>query len=192
MTCWLLSLQCLQSTLNHSICLILFSSGMPLIRVAASQHCLKALCGCGAPTRRHQHSSGARCPQHGRTMGLWEDLRNRWHCWQMDVLNRTYSHHFYLTYNTDERQHRYGVGERFVRKLVKEKDKADETGTKISTPGKKRKRTKYKIEVDNFDLGVIRRKIHEFYSMRKEIPTLAKLLNVLQEDIDFKGSRETL
>ncbi|VVD00987.1 unnamed protein product [Leptidea sinapis] len=85
-----------------------------------------------------------------------------------------------------------GVGERFVRKLVKEKEQADETGTKISTPGKKRKRTKGKIEVDNFDLGVIRRKIHEFYSMRKEILTLAKLLNVLQEDIDFKGSRETL
>lgn len=46
--------------------------------------------------------------------------------------------------------------------------------------------------MDDFDLGVIRRKIHEFYTMRKEIPTIPKLLDVLQEDIDFKGSRETL
>lgn len=83
-----------------------------------------------------------------------------------------------------------GVGERFVRKLVKEKEQADETGTKISTPGKKRLRGR--IEVDEFDLGVIRRKIHEFYSMKKKIPTLQKLLLVLQEEIDFKGSRETL
>ncbi|VVC94138.1 unnamed protein product [Leptidea sinapis] len=33
-----------------------------------------------------------------------------------------------------------GVGERFVRKLVKEKEQADETGTKISTPGKKKEK----------------------------------------------------
>lgn len=85
-----------------------------------------------------------------------------------------------------------GVGERFVRNLVKEKEQADATGTKISTPGKKRLRLKGKIEVDEFDLGVVRRKIHEFYSMKKEIPTLQKLLLVLQEEIDFKGSRETL
>ncbi|VVD02918.1 unnamed protein product [Leptidea sinapis] len=63
-----------------------------------------------------------------------------------------------------------GVGERFVRKLVKEKEQADETGTKISTPGKKRKMTKGKIEVDNFDLGVSRRKIHEFYACAKKFP----------------------
>ncbi|KOB71227.1 Uncharacterized protein OBRU01_13955 [Operophtera brumata] len=57
-----------------------------------------------------------------------------------------------------------GVGERFVRKLVKEKEQADATGSKISTPGKKRERTKGKIEIDDFDIGVIRRKIHEFYT----------------------------
>lgn len=69
---------------------------------------------------------------------------------------------------------------------------AEETGERISTPGKKRTRTKGKIEVDDFDLGVIRRKIHEFYTMKKEIPTIPKLLNILREEIDFKGSRETL
>ncbi|KOB74093.1 Uncharacterized protein OBRU01_09807, partial [Operophtera brumata] len=85
-----------------------------------------------------------------------------------------------------------GVGERFVRKLVKEKEQADATGSKISTPGKKRERTKGKIEIVDFDIGVIRRKIHEFYTMKKEIPTIPKLLNVLQDEIHFKGSRETL
>lgn len=85
-----------------------------------------------------------------------------------------------------------GVSERFVGQLVKEQKQADATGSKISTPGKKRTRTKGKIEIDDFDLGVIRRKIHEFYTMKKEIPTIPKLLNVLRDEIDFNASRETL
>lgn len=85
-----------------------------------------------------------------------------------------------------------GVSERFVYKLVNEEKLAQNSGTKISTPGKKRKRTKGKIEVDDFDIGVIKRKIHEFYSEKKEIPTIPKLLNTLRGDINFKGGRETL
>ncbi|CAG9135016.1 unnamed protein product [Plutella xylostella] len=51
-----------------------------------------------------------------------------------------------------------GVSDRLVRKIVKEMKHAEETGEKISTPGKKRNknRTKGRIEVDDFDLGVIR------------------------------------
>ncbi|CAH3921380.1 unnamed protein product [Pieris brassicae] len=85
-----------------------------------------------------------------------------------------------------------GVGKHFVRKLVKEKEDADAAGTKIFIPGKKRLRLRVKIEIDEFDLGVIRRKIHDFYAMKKEIRSNQKLLLVLREEIDFKGSRETL
>ncbi|XP_063897313.1 uncharacterized protein LOC135118660 [Helicoverpa armigera] len=85
-----------------------------------------------------------------------------------------------------------GVGERFVRQLVKEKKQADATGSKISTPGKKRIRITGKIEIDDFDLGVIRRKVHEFYTIKKEIPTIPKLLNILRQEINFTASRETL
>ncbi|CAK1595891.1 unnamed protein product [Parnassius mnemosyne] len=85
-----------------------------------------------------------------------------------------------------------GVSERFVHKLVNEEKHAEESNSKISTPGKKWQRKTGKQEVDNFDIGVIRRKIHEFYSVKKEIPTIPKLLSILKEDIDFKGERETL
>ncbi|XP_050678843.1 uncharacterized protein LOC126975076 [Leptidea sinapis] len=46
--------------------------------------------------------------------------------------------------------------------------------------------------MDDFDIGVLRRKIHEFYTMKKEIPTVNKLYCALKEDIGFKGSREIL
>lgn len=65
-------------------------------------------------------------------------------------------------------------------------------GTKITTPGKSRKRTRGKIEVDSFDLGLIKRKVHEFYAIKRELPTINKLLTVLKDDINFQGSRETL
>lgn len=45
---------------------------------------------------------------------------------------------------------------------------------------------------NDFDLCVIRRKSHEFYSVKKEIPTIKKLWTVLKEDINFPGGRESL
>ncbi|XP_072930356.1 uncharacterized protein [Epargyreus clarus] len=85
-----------------------------------------------------------------------------------------------------------GVSERFVYKLMNEKKKAEESNVKLSTPGKNRERKTGKLDIDDFDIGVIRRKIHEFYSFRKEIPTIPKLLNILREEIDFSAKRETL
>lgn len=46
--------------------------------------------------------------------------------------------------------------------------------------------------MDSFDQGVIRRKVHEFYALKKELPTINKLLTVLRDEINFKGGRETL
>ncbi|XP_068617514.1 uncharacterized protein [Battus philenor] len=88
-----------------------------------------------------------------------------------------------------------GVSERTVLNIVKEARLVEQglldPETLKKTP-KKRVRTKGKIEVDEYDLQVIRRKIHEFYAFKKEVPTINKLLQILKEEINFKGSRETL
>ena len=67
----------------------------------------------------------------------------------------------------------------------------------ISVPVKASKPATPKVNsrsviVDDFDKCVIRRKIQEFYTVRKQLPTIDKLLAVLRDDICFKGSRETL
>lgn len=85
-----------------------------------------------------------------------------------------------------------GVSERSVQRIVAEGKHAEATSSKIVTPGKKRKRLETKCNLDDFDLGVVRRKIQQFYTIKKEIPTLPKLLVELKNDIQFDGSRETL
>ncbi|CAG5016191.1 unnamed protein product [Parnassius apollo] len=85
-----------------------------------------------------------------------------------------------------------GISLRTVARITNEGKLAEESSSKIVTPGKKRKTRKDKIVMDNFDIGVLRRKIHEFYSCKKEIPTVNKLLRLLKEEIGFTGSREIL
>ena len=46
-------------------------------------------------------------------------------------------------------------------------------------------------ETDNFQEGVIRRRIHHFYADR-ELPTMYKLILALQQDIDYSYSKQTL
>ncbi|KAL4719662.1 hypothetical protein ACJJTC_009278 [Scirpophaga incertulas] len=72
-----------------------------------------------------------------------------------------------------------GVSQGLISKIVKEGYAAEEAGTKIRTPGKERKRQSGFIHVDDFDMGVIRRKVHEFNSYKNELPTVNKLLEVL-------------
>jgi len=85
-----------------------------------------------------------------------------------------------------------GVSQGLISKIVKEGHVAEETGTKIRTPGKERQRKTGFIHVDDFDMGVIRRKVHEFYSIKKELPTIKKLLEVLKTEINYTGQRESL
>lgn len=61
----------------------------------------------------------------------------------------------------------------------------------MSTPGKMRMKAPL-ISVDDMDKCILRRKIMEFYTVQKEMPTLNKLLKVAREEINFLGSRETL
>ena len=55
----------------------------------------------------------------------------------------------------------------------------------------RRKRGPYK-PLDGFDRDVVRNKVREFCTTRRQLPTLRMLLKVLKEDIDFPGGRESL
>lgn len=76
-------------------------------------------------------------------------------------------------------------------KITKEGEVAASTSTMVSTPRKSGPRPK-RIVLDDFERCAIRHKIHEFYSVKKELPTLTKLLHEMRSEIDFKGSRTTL
>ena len=52
-------------------------------------------------------------------------------------------------------------------------------------------RTDYK-PVDDFDRTVIRNKVNEFYTVRKQLPTLSNMHVALQADINFPGGKSTL
>lgn len=57
---------------------------------------------------------------------------------------------------------------------------------------KKPKVLKKKHVMDDFDLGVIRRKIHQFYEVEKKIPSVRKLLSSLRQDGILNCGREYL
>lgn len=85
-----------------------------------------------------------------------------------------------------------GTSEKTVSRIRKESKAADASGEKLRTPGKKRRQNPKKMFIDDFDRGVIRRTIQNFYTVRKEVPTLKSLLNVLKEEIQFPGKKEFL
>lgn len=64
-------------------------------------------------------------------------------------------------------------------------------GGKFSTPAKHRKGRPAK-KLDDFDICAIRQKVHFFYTVKKEVPTLGKLLAEIKKDIGYDGSREHL
>ncbi|CAK1597710.1 unnamed protein product [Parnassius mnemosyne] len=84
-----------------------------------------------------------------------------------------------------------GVSEKTITRITKEGITAASTSKKIVTPGKSRPHPK-KFDLDGFDLCAIRQKIHSFYVVHKELPTLAKLRAALREDINFQGNITTL
>ncbi|CAH2097385.1 unnamed protein product [Euphydryas editha] len=81
-----------------------------------------------------------------------------------------------------------GISEKTVSTITKE---GESTSQKITTPRKKRMQEK-KIILDDFDLCAVRNKIHEMYTIRKEVPTLGKLSAELKIDINFREGRITL
>lgn len=76
-----------------------------------------------------------------------------------------------------------GVSARSVMRIVAEGNSNRQTSEKptFSSP-RKPKEIKKRINIDDFDMGVIRRQIHQFYTVHKKIPSIRKLLAVLRED----------
>lgn len=61
-----------------------------------------------------------------------------------------------------------------------------------NTPGKKRPHKPTVSNLDSFDIDAIKNKITEFYTVKKEVPTLRSLLAELRTSINFLGCKETL
>ena len=79
------------------------------------------------------------------------------------------------------------ISERSIRRIRKQQS---DTGVLLSPP-KTRNREPRK-PVDDFDRCAIRNKIHEFYTVRRQLPTIAKLHESLKDDITFDGSASLL
>ena len=76
-----------------------------------------------------------------------------------------------------------------VNRVLAEKKNLD--GSAFTSPSKRYKKTRDRLDVDSFDTDAIRRTVQAFYE-NKEYPTLDKLLRVLKEKELFKGGRISL
>lgn len=66
------------------------------------------------------------------------------------------------------------------------------TDVKLSTPGKKRRPKSNRIQLDSFDMCALRNIVDSFYTVRKEIPTLNKILSLAKRDLNFQGEKTYL
>lgn len=100
-----------------------------------------------------------------------------------------------LEYNTTKATAQAtGISKSTVERIVREGTSglAAETYTSSFSTPKKKHGGQNKIVFDSFSEGVVRRKIHEFYVVKKECPSVNKLLNVLTEDDVVSCGREVL
>lgn len=85
------------------------------------------------------------------------------------------------------------VGFRTVERILTEKKNMEGSGSNLfSTPGKTRPKRIKKCDMDDFDKCALRRIINNFHMTESERPTLATVLKKAREDLNFKGSRESL
>jgi len=79
-----------------------------------------------------------------------------------------------------------GIGLNKVRTIVSE---YKQTKT-VTSPNRKRNRPGVLDNIDDFDKNAIRRKVHSFW-LNKELPTLAKVLNSINEDNTLPNMKVT-
>lgn len=77
-----------------------------------------------------------------------------------------------------------------VRRVIKEAKAGSNTG--LRTPGRNRQGKKPITGMSNIDKGVIKRYIHNYHVKHKELPVMAKLVDELRSEINFKGSISSL
>lgn len=89
-----------------------------------------------------------------------------------------------------------GISTKTISKILKEQESSEgastSAGPSFSTPKKGRMKKAHRLELDDFDYQQIRRKIHDFHLVEKQVVTVNSLLNNLKTEINFSGSRETL
>lgn len=88
-----------------------------------------------------------------------------------------------------------GFSESTITRILKEENQAStssDTLENIFKSPKKPKRKRTKSQLDDFDMGVLRRTIATFHTEFNQLPTLRKLKQVLTERIGFNGCLETL
>ena len=85
-----------------------------------------------------------------------------------------------------------GVSQSSVYRILQDRKKQVEEGTSSGTPGKKHNVPKRITDIDDFDSGLIRRTIHNFYAVEQSVPTLKRLVQKLREKNDFTGSVSSL
>ena len=87
----------------------------------------------------------------------------------------------------------WNIGSRF-KKILLESKKLSENET-FTTPGKTRKRTNKKVNIDNFQISALQDIIHNFHITHKKLPSLRKLILVLKTEhpeLQFNFTHETL
>jgi len=82
-----------------------------------------------------------------------------------------------------------------VKRITSEASKSlsseSESGPKFTSPRKTFKRVKYATDIDDFDVDIVRRTVHEFYDNR-EYPTTEKFLNAYKQKTGYNGSRTSM
>ncbi|XP_028159587.1 uncharacterized protein LOC114352260 [Ostrinia furnacalis] len=83
-----------------------------------------------------------------------------------------------------------GLSESTIKRIKRDGLRAEATQTKMTGPKKKRVR-KTKVQLDYFQLCALRGIVNS-YSLRKEVPTLGKILASAKNELNFKGGKESL
>lgn len=86
-----------------------------------------------------------------------------------------------------------GVSSSTIQKITREmKSIEDGESSSFSTPNNKRQKTAPKSNLDDFDRGVLRQFIINYYTVEKKVPTLQRIHCKFVEENGHNGSYETL
>lgn len=83
-----------------------------------------------------------------------------------------------------------GLSESTIKRIKRDGIKAEATQTKMTGPKKKRIR-KTKVQLDYYQLCALRGIVNS-YSVRKEVPTLGKILTAARNELNYTGGKESL
>ncbi|XP_063545201.1 uncharacterized protein LOC134753286 [Cydia strobilella] len=83
-----------------------------------------------------------------------------------------------------------GLSESTIKRIKRDGLRAEATQTRIPGPKKKRVR-KTKVQLDYFQLCALRGIVNS-YSVRKEVPTLSKILAAAKHELNYRGGKESL